>query len=155
MPAGRNAHHVGVDALSASDVVETLEVDGPRIRAVDFAGRIDKLKTRALWNLRARARERMVERLYARGLPAGDSDALWIGCAGRLGAGLRTDLLFDDLARLGRLLDDPLNAVRLVFSGAAAGNCSVRASRPGSCEASRSSASEKKITPSENPPPAR
>jgi starch phosphorylase len=61
----------------------------------------------------------MIERLYARGLPAGDSDALWIGCAGRLGAGLRTGLLFDDLARLGRLLDDPLHAVRLVCSGAA------------------------------------
>jgi glucan phosphorylase len=110
---------VHLPTWTAKDVVDTLEIDGPRICGADFVERIDKLKPRTLWNLRARARERMVERLYARGLPAGDSDALWIGCAGRLGAGLRTDLLFDDLARLGRLLDDPINAVRLVVSGAA------------------------------------
>lgn len=106
----RSRVRVHLPTWTAADVVETLKTAG---------GDVDKLKPRILWNLRARARERMIERLYARGLPAGDSDALWIGCAGRLGAGLRTDLLFADLGRLGRLFDDPLNAVRLVCSGAA------------------------------------
>ncbi|WP_146657894.1 hypothetical protein [Enhygromyxa salina] len=124
----RIQHHAGTQTSQvrahlpswvADDVVSTLELRSSPIRGADLAAKVDALKTRALWNLRARARERMVERLYARGLPAGDSDALWIGCAGRLGAGLRPDLLFHDLARLGRLLDDPLRAVRMVFSGAA------------------------------------
>jgi starch phosphorylase len=72
---------------------------------------------RRLWNLRARARERMVERLRERDLPVADSDALWIGWAGSLTAASRPTLLLRDLARLERLLDDPLNAVRLVIAG--------------------------------------
>ncbi|PRQ04577.1 hypothetical protein ENSA7_50680 [Enhygromyxa salina] len=124
----RVQHHAGgqvvqarvhLPSWTAADVVETLALGGAPIRGANLAASVAKLKPRALWNLRARAREHMIERLYARGLPAGDSDALWIGCAGRLGAGLRTDLLFHDLARLGRLLDDPLHAVRMVCSGAA------------------------------------
>src|SRR5688572_10039556 len=72
---------------------------------------------RRLWNHRARARERMVERLRERDLPVADSDALWIGWAGPLTAVNRPTLLLRDLARLERLLDDPLNAVRLVIAG--------------------------------------
>jgi starch phosphorylase len=72
---------------------------------------------RRLWNHRARARERMVERLRERELPVADSDALWIGWAGPLTAASRPTLLMRDLARLERLLDDPMNAVRLVIAG--------------------------------------
>jgi starch phosphorylase len=72
---------------------------------------------RRLWNLRARARERMVERLRERGSAVADSDALWLGWAGPLTAASRPLLLMRDLARLERLLDDPLNAVRLAIAG--------------------------------------
>jgi starch phosphorylase len=72
---------------------------------------------RRLWNLRARARERMVERLRERGLAVADSDALWLGWAGPLTAASRPMLLMRDLARLERLLDDPLNAVRFAIAG--------------------------------------
>lgn len=72
---------------------------------------------RRLCNLRARARERMVERLRERGLPVADSDALWLGWSGPITAASRPMLLLRDLARLERLLDDPLNAVRLAIAG--------------------------------------
>jgi starch phosphorylase len=72
---------------------------------------------RRLSNLRARARERMVERLRERGLAVADSDALWLGWAGPLTASSRPALLLRDLARLERLLDDPLNAVRFAIAG--------------------------------------
>lgn len=72
---------------------------------------------RRLCNLRARARERMVERLRERGLAVADSDALWIGWAGPLTGSSRPALLIRDLARLERLLDDPLNAVRFAIAG--------------------------------------
>lgn len=72
---------------------------------------------RRLWNLRAKARERMIERLRERGLAVADSDALWLGWAGPLTATSRPALLMRDLARLERLLDDPLNAVRFAIAG--------------------------------------
>lgn len=72
---------------------------------------------RRLCNLRARARERMVERMRERGLAVADSDALWLGWAGPLTGASRPALLMRDLARLERLLDDPLNAVRLAIAG--------------------------------------
>jgi starch phosphorylase len=72
---------------------------------------------RRLWNLRARARERMVERLRERDLAVADSDALWLGWAGPITATSRPTLLMRDLARLERLLDDPLNAVRFAIAG--------------------------------------
>jgi starch phosphorylase len=72
---------------------------------------------RRLCNLRARARERMVERMRERDLPVADSDALWIGHAGPLTAASRPTLLMRDLARLERLIDDPLNAVRFAIAG--------------------------------------
>lgn len=82
-----------------------------------LAGVAAGLKLAALHNLRARARESMVERLRERGLPAADSDALWMGWAGALNADSRADLLLHDLARLERLLDDPMQAVRLIIAG--------------------------------------
>lgn len=72
---------------------------------------------RRLCNLRARARERMVERMRERDLAVADSDALWLGWAGPLTAAGRPMLLMRDLARLERLLDDPLNAVRFAIAG--------------------------------------
>lgn len=102
-----------------ADVVATLELDGEGLRGADFGARVAQTKVRALWNLRARARERMIDRLNQRGLMVGDSDALWIGCAGRMGPGLRAELLLGDLARLERLLDDPIKPVRLAIAGAA------------------------------------
>jgi starch phosphorylase len=72
---------------------------------------------RRLCNFRARARERMVERMRERDLPVADSDALWIGWAGPLTAASRPTLLMRDLARLERLIDDPLNAVRFAIAG--------------------------------------
>ena len=72
---------------------------------------------RRLWNLRARARERMVERLRERELPVADSDALWIGWVGRLTTTNQPNVLLRDLARLERLIDDPMNAVRFAIAG--------------------------------------
>jgi starch phosphorylase len=72
---------------------------------------------RRLWNLRARARERMVERLRERDLPVADSDALWIGWVGPLTTTNQPNALLRDLARLERLIDDPMNAVRFAIAG--------------------------------------
>lgn len=72
---------------------------------------------RRLWNLRAHARERMIERLRERGLAVADSDALWIGWVGRLSAANQPGVLLHDLARLERLIDDPMNAVRVAIAG--------------------------------------
>jgi starch phosphorylase len=72
---------------------------------------------RRLCNLRARARERMIERLRAHDLAVADSDALWLGWAGPLTGASRPMLLLRDLARLERLIDDPLNAVRFAIAG--------------------------------------
>src|SRR5262245_31729282 len=72
---------------------------------------------RRLWNLRARKREDMIERLRGRGLPVADSDALWIGWGGTITAANRPSLLLRDLARLERLIDDPMNAVRIAIAG--------------------------------------
>jgi starch phosphorylase len=72
---------------------------------------------RRLCNLRARARERMVERMREQDLPVADSDALWIGWAGRMTATNRPNVLLRDLARLERLIDDPMNAVRIAIAG--------------------------------------
>ena len=46
----------------SDDVIATLELDADAVGAGAIAGRVDRVKPRALWNLRARARERMVER---------------------------------------------------------------------------------------------
>jgi starch phosphorylase len=105
----------------SQDVIETLGLPAAGARGRDLAARVDQVKTRALWNLRARAREAMVEALRARGLPAADSDALWIGWAGDIGEATRPTLVLRDHARLERLLDDPLNAVRMVMTGAPTG----------------------------------
>ena len=67
---------------------------------------------RRLWNFRARKREDMIERMRGRDLPVADSDALWIGWVGN-----RSNVLLRDLARLERLIDDPMNAVRLAIAG--------------------------------------
>lgn len=96
----------------SDDVIATLELDAAQLDGRVLAGAVDRLKPRALWNLRARARERLIERL-----DAADSDALWLGWAGPLSADTRPGLLLTDLARLDRLLDDPVNAVRLVIAG--------------------------------------
>jgi starch phosphorylase len=97
------------------DVIETLKLSSASGR--ELAGRIDALETRALYLLRARARERMVETLRARELDVADSDALWIGWAGPFTSETRPLLLLRDLARLDRLLDDPVQAVRLIVAG--------------------------------------
>lgn len=99
----------------ADDLRATLAARG----ASDLAGAVGGLTLGALWNCRARAREMMIERLRARGLPAADSDALWLGWSGPLAADTRAELILTDLARLERLLDDPMQAVRLLIVGEA------------------------------------
>ncbi len=107
------AQMTDLETWLAADLRETLGGgDGPAL-----ASKVGGLKVPALCNLRARARETMVERLRSRGLPAADSDALWIGWAGPLAADTRAELILQDLARLERLLDDPMQAVRLAFAG--------------------------------------
>ena len=105
-------------AWLSEDLIETLGAPASgELDAGALLGALAGAKPLALWNLRARAREALVERLRERGLEAADSDALWIGWAGALCAEARAGLISSDLARLERLLDDPLNAVRVVFAG--------------------------------------
>ena len=105
-----------LDTWLSADLRETLGGG----EASTLASKVGGLKVGALWNYRARAREAMVERLRQRGLPAADSDALWIGWSGSFDGEARAELVIQDLARLERLLDDPMQAVRMIFVGTVA-----------------------------------
>src|SRR5204863_8707392 len=57
--------------------------------------------------------------LLAKTLDGLDENALWLGFARRFAPYKRAALLFQDPARLSKLLDDPLHPLRVVFAGKA------------------------------------
>jgi phosphorylase/glycogen(starch) synthase len=83
-----------------------------------------ELRRRMLGEMRTRLARAAVVRgdspaLLAKMLEGLEESALWIGFARRFAPYKRAALLFQDPARLARLLDDPTRPVRLVFAGKA------------------------------------
>ncbi len=126
---GAETHEIPIEGITngvhlptwtSPAVVELLGVsEHARVRGEDFSQRIDGVSDAALWQLRAKGRAGLVESLRARGLPADNPDALWIGFARRFASYKRASLLFHDLDRLAELVNDPARPLRIVFAGKA------------------------------------
>ncbi len=113
-----------------------LGVEGRTVRGADFARSAKKLDDAKLWDVRKRAKSRLVETLrdeisqtfiarsdsakvLSRTLDGLDPDALWIGFARRFAPYKRAQLLLREPERLAELLNRPGRPVRLVFAGKA------------------------------------
>ncbi len=113
-----------------------LGATGRSVRGADFAKSAGKLDDAKLWDVRVRAKTRLVDTLrdefnqtfiarsdsakvLSRTLDGLDEDALWIGFARRFAPYKRAQLLLREPERLAELLDRPGRPVRLVFAGKA------------------------------------
>jgi starch phosphorylase len=86
--------------------------------APDFA-RVYELDDEALWDVHARAKERLLVRARRSAPVPLDPAALTIGFARRFATYKRAGLLFSDPSRLMRVLADPERPVQMVFAGKA------------------------------------
>jgi glycogen phosphorylase len=85
----------------------------------DFA-RAYQLDGEALWHTHRAAKQELLRVMRVRGFgEALDSDALTIGFARRFATYKRADLIFSDLDRLARLLDDSERPLQIVLAGKA------------------------------------
>ncbi|MCB9880222.1 MAG: alpha-glucan family phosphorylase [Planctomycetes bacterium] len=110
--------------------------DGITLVGKQFAAAADKLDDASLWDRHCKAKERLMsfmrERTEATFQRRGDSpslakriqnsidgNALWIGFARRFAPYKRAHLLFRDIDRLSRLVNDPDRPLRIVIAGKA------------------------------------
>jgi phosphorylase/glycogen(starch) synthase len=109
---------------------------GRNVRGEDFERAAASLDERALWDVKTRAKARMLSEVRARleetFFERGDSpsvlnrmldgfsaDCMWLGFARRFAPYKRAQLLFRDTARLRALCDHPERPMRAVFAGKA------------------------------------
>jgi phosphorylase/glycogen(starch) synthase len=117
-------------------VARVLGAEDRSTRPGDFARAPESIDLQALWQARTANKDELaglirdrLERafldrhdsptLLQRMISGLDTDALWIGFARRFVPYKRAELLFQDMERLTRLLDDPERPVRFVFAGKA------------------------------------
>jgi starch phosphorylase len=89
------------------------------VRQLLKAAAIDEVRQRALLQYERCARTRPLARRLTAHLTARNTDTLMIGFARRFATYKRATLIFRDLPRLARLLNDPVRPVTLVFAGKA------------------------------------
>ncbi|MCC7013379.1 MAG: alpha-glucan family phosphorylase [Planctomycetes bacterium] len=106
------------------------------IRDAQVAARARDVDLRALWDVRRELRRRLIARakeniersfvdrhdspsLLARMLEGLDENALMIGFARRFAPYKRADLIFRDMQRLEKIINDPARPVRIFFAGKA------------------------------------
>jgi phosphorylase/glycogen(starch) synthase len=109
---------------------------GTRVRGSDFESAAARLSDEDLWDLRRKAKARLVEtleerlraaflarsdsaKLLSRTLHGLDRDAMWIGFARRFAPYKRAQLLLREPERLAQMLGRPGRPVRIVFAGKA------------------------------------
>jgi len=137
VPIGHITNGIHVRTWMASDMHDLLMRHlGPRwldaISRPDLWRGIDKVPDAEIWEvhqtLKARlfafARRRLADRRERLGLPAPASEALapealTLGFARRFATYKRADLLFSDLDRLDRLVNDPARPVQIIYAGKA------------------------------------
>ncbi|HYO15947.1 MAG TPA: alpha-glucan family phosphorylase [Thermoanaerobaculia bacterium] len=137
VPIGHITNGIHVRTWLAADMHGLLVQHlGPRwlekISRPDLWSKIDSLPDAELWEvhqvLKARllafARRRLADRRQRLGFPEPereplDPDALTLGFARRFATYKRADLLFQDLDRLARLVNDPKRPLQIVYSGKA------------------------------------
>jgi starch phosphorylase len=136
VPVTSITNGVHLPSWTHPDMRTLLGVKGRPVRGADFAKSGRKLDDAKLWEVRRRAKNRLVATLEAeltgtfiarsdsakvlsRMLDGLDEDALWIGFARRFAPYKRAQLLLREPERLAALLDRPGRPVRLVFAGKA------------------------------------
>jgi phosphorylase/glycogen(starch) synthase len=136
LPVDGVTNGVHLPTWTAPELAAALGAQGRAVGAHDFRERAATLDPRALWELRARARAKLlatvrtrlaasfVERndspsVLARMLAGLEGEPLVIGFARRFAPYKRAQLLFRDPQRLARLLSDARRPVRFLFAGKA------------------------------------
>ncbi|HEX6884059.1 MAG TPA: alpha-glucan family phosphorylase [Planctomycetota bacterium] len=119
-PAVARALGAGPGTFATEDFARALT----NRQLLDLRAAKQELRRHLIEQMRARLSRAAVVRgdspaLLARALEGLDPQALWIGFARRFAPYKRAALLFQDPARLSRLLDDPARPVRVVFAGKA------------------------------------
>jgi len=137
VPIGHITNGIHVRTWLSTDMHNLfLQYLGPRwlesISRPDLWSRAEKMPDAEIWEvhqvLKARlitfVRRRLADRLERLGLPAPerealDPEALTLGFARRFATYKRADLLFQDLDRLDRLINDPHRPVQIIYAGKA------------------------------------
>jgi starch phosphorylase len=89
------------------------------IEPIGTFARVYDLSDEVVWDVHARAKERVLARARRTAPLPLDPEALTIGFARRFATYKRAGLLFSDSSRLMRLLSDPERPVQMVFAGKA------------------------------------
>lgn len=136
VPVTSITNGVHLPSWTHPEVRALLGVKGRTVRGDDFAKNARKLEDAKLWDVRKRAKTRLVAtlrdeirstflarsdsaKILSRTLDGLDEDALWIGFARRFAPYKRAQLLLREPERLAALLDRADRPVRLVFAGKA------------------------------------
>lgn len=136
VPVTHVTNGVHLATWTQPEVARLLGVDGRSVTPEDFARRAADLDPWHLWQVRVRARQRLVERMRVRierdvvergerpavlhkMLDGLDDEALFVGFARRFAPYKRASLLFLDPERLAAIVDSQVRPVRVVLAGKA------------------------------------
>jgi phosphorylase/glycogen(starch) synthase len=136
VPVSSITNGVHLPSWTNPEVQRIVGASEGHVRGVDFERAAPSIEDRALWDVKQRAKSRMLSEIRARleesFFERGDSpsvlnrmldgiqpDCLWLGFARRFAPYKRAQLLFRDPARLKALLDHPDHPLRVVFAGKA------------------------------------